>query len=130
MLRKGPVPLFVHGVIGYAVGVLLVAAPFLLGFESGAATAIAIVAGVLAIAHEASTEAPTGIARVVPVKTHVVIDLALAALLIASPFLFGFSDERNATAFFIVVGIFGILLTIATRFADRSDATAGATPPT
>jgi hypothetical protein len=35
------------------------------------------------------------------IQLHVVVDYALAALLIATPFLFGFSDEGGATAFFI-----------------------------
>jgi hypothetical protein len=45
-----------------------------------------------------------------------VLDYILAILLIASPFLFGFSDDGTATAFFIVLGVLHLLLTIATRF--------------
>ena len=37
-------------------------------------------------------------------------------MLIASPFLFGFSDDTNETAFFIVLGVAHLLITIATRF--------------
>ena len=35
--------------------------------------------------------------------TPVVLDFLLVALLIASPFLFGFSGDGTATAFFIVL---------------------------
>jgi hypothetical protein len=44
-----------------------------------------------------------------------VIDVIAAVFLIAAPFLFGFSDGTPA-AFFIVMGILQLLLTIATRF--------------
>ena len=40
-------------------------------------------------------------------------------MLIAAPFLFGFSDDGTATAFFIVLGVVHLLLTIATRFVSE-----------
>jgi hypothetical protein len=48
------------------------------------------------------------------------LDLALAALLIASPFLFGFTDDDSATPFFIVAGVVELLLAIATRYTPDS----------
>jgi hypothetical protein len=122
VLRSGPFSLFMHGVVEYAAGAFFVAAPFLFGFESSAATALSIIVGVVVLASAASTDAPTGLARVVPVEIHAVIDFALAVLLIAAPFLFGFRDEGGATAFFIIVGVAHLLLTIATRFRERRPA--------
>jgi len=116
MFKQGPVPTFVHGVIEYAAGILFIAAPFLLGFDSDTATAVSIVAGVLILIIAASTAMSTGLIKSIPVQAHVVLDYLLAILLIASPFLFGFSDDGNATAFFIVLGVLHLLLTIATRF--------------
>src|SRR5215204_3749450 len=116
MFKQGPVPAFVHGVIEYAAGILFIAAPFLLGFDSDTATAVSIVAGVLILIVAASTAMSTGLIKSIPVQAHVVLDYLLAILLIASPFLFGFSDDGNATAFFIVLGVLHLLLTIATRF--------------
>jgi hypothetical protein len=118
MLRSGPFSLFLHGVVEYAAGAFFVAAPFLFGFDSSAATALSIIVGVVVLASAASTDAPTGLARVIPVEIHAVIDFALAVLLIAAPFLFGFRDEGGATAFFIIVGVVHLLLTIATRFRE------------
>ena len=40
----------------------------------------------------------------------------LAAILIASPFLFGFSDEDEPTAVFIGGGVLHLLISIATRY--------------
>ena len=58
----------------------------------------------------------TGIVKSIPPVAHAMLDYALAALLIALPFLFGFSGDGRASAFFVVVGVAGILLAIATRF--------------
>ena len=120
MFKQGPVPAFVHGVIEYLAGVLFIAAPFLFGFDDDTATAVSIVAGVVILVLTASTALPTGLIKSIPVQAHAVIDFALAAVLIAAPFLFGFSDDGTATAFFIVLGVVHLLLTIATRFVSEA----------
>lgn len=116
MFRQGPVPAFVHGVLEYAAAALFIAAPFLFAFESDTATGLSIGAGVLVLVLAASTAMPTGLIKSVPVQAHVVLDYLLALLLIAAPFLFGFDHDGTATAFFIVIGVVHLLLTIATRF--------------
>jgi hypothetical protein len=117
MLNQGPIPLFAHGVADYVLGVLLIAAPFLLGFSDiGSATAVSIVAGVLVLVLAATTDWSTSLVRVVALPIHIAADVGLGAVLIASPFLFGFSDESTPTAFFIVLGVLGLLVVIATRW--------------
>lgn len=119
MLTQGPIPRFVHGLIEYAAGVLLIIAPFLLDYagEDGAATAISIILGVAIIAVAATTEGTTSLANAIPISLHVALDYALAALLVASPFIFGFYDtEGEATALFIGLGVAHLLITIGTRF--------------
>ena len=49
MFKNGPVPAFVHGLLEYVVGVLLIAAPFVLSFDSDTATGISIAAGVVVL---------------------------------------------------------------------------------
>jgi VIT1/CCC1 family predicted Fe2+/Mn2+ transporter len=115
-MRQGPISRFLHGVIEYVAGVLLIAAPFIFSFESGAATAVSIIAGVLVIVIAASTDGPSSLINSIPIPAHLLLDFALAAALIASPFLFGFSDESAPTAFFLVIGVLHLLVTIATRF--------------
>jgi hypothetical protein len=116
MFKQGPIPAFVHGVLEYVAGGLLIAAPFLFSFDSDTATAVAIVGGVIVLIVAASTAMTTGLIKSIPVRAHVGLDYVLAILLIASPFLFGFSDDGTATAFFIVLGVVHLLLTIGTRF--------------
>ena len=120
MFKQGPVPAFVHGVIEYLAAALFIAAPFLFGFDDDTATAVSIVAGVVILVLTASTALPTGLIKSIPVQAHAVIDFALAGVLIAAPFLFGFSDDGTATAFFIVLGVVHLLMTIATRFVSEA----------
>ena len=128
MFKQGPVPAFVHGVIEYLAAALFIAAPFLFSFDDDTATAVSIVVGVLILIVTASTALPTGLIKSIPVQAHAVIDFVLAAVLIAAPFLFGFSDDGTATAFFIVLGVVHLLMTIATRFVSESAAAAKHAP--
>jgi VIT1/CCC1 family predicted Fe2+/Mn2+ transporter len=117
MLKQGPVPRFAHGVVEYLAGGLLIAAPFLLGFtDESSATAVSIVVGVLVLLVAATSDGPTALSVLIPLQIHILIDFALGAFLIAAPFLFGFSDASTPTAFFIVLGVLHLLVTVATRF--------------
>jgi len=118
MFKQGPVPAWLHGAIEYVAAALFIAAPFLFSFEKDAATAVSIVIGVVVLVLTSCTALPTGIIKSIPVQAHAVFDYVLAAVLIASPFLFGFSDDGTATGFFIVLGVVHLLLTIATRFVS------------
>jgi FtsH-binding integral membrane protein len=117
MLKQGPIPRFVHGALEYLVAALLIAAPFLLSFTGvGAATAAAIVLGIVFLFLAATTQGATSLINSVPVAAHVVFDYVLAAALIAAPFVLGFSGKTTPTAFFIVLGVVHLLITIGTRF--------------
>jgi hypothetical protein len=121
MLRQGPISRFLHGAIEYAASVLLIAAPFLFGFKSSAAVAVSIIAGLLLLVIAASTDGPTSLVNSIPIPVHLLLDFALAAVLVASPFLFAFNDESAPTAFFIVLGVAHLLITIGTRFQTAAD---------
>jgi hypothetical protein len=124
MFKKGPIPAFVHGLFEYVAGVLLIAAPFVFSFDSDTATGISVGAGVVVLVVTASTAMSTGLIKSIPVPAHVMLDYAVAVLLIASPFLFGFDDDGSATPFFLAIGILHLLLTIATRFIREEPTTA------
>ncbi|MFL5911702.1 MAG: hypothetical protein ACJ768_14155 [Gaiellaceae bacterium] len=115
MLRQGPIPRFAHSVFEYLGGALLVVSPFLLDFGGGA-RAVAIVAGVLLIFLAAISEAPLGLIPQIPAGAHVVFDYVLAALFVAAPFIFGFSDDSAPTAVFIAGGVVFLLVAVGTRY--------------
>jgi hypothetical protein len=122
MLRDGPIPRFVHGLIEYVAAAVLIAAPFVLSFDAGAAIAASLIAGVLVLIVAASTDGPTSLVDQIPVAVHVTLDWLLALALIAIPFVAGFSDETNPTVFFLALGVLHLLVTIGTRFRPRGDA--------
>lgn len=121
MLRKGPVSRVLHGVWEYLIAVLLVASPFLFDFDADSATAVAIVLGVALVALAAASAGPSGLVDQVKLPTHAVLDYVIAGVLIASPFLFGFSDDGEPTALFLVLGVVHLVLSIATRYLPARD---------
>jgi hypothetical protein len=121
MLRQGPIPRFAHGAIEYVAAVLLIAAPFLFGFDAAAAVAVSIVSGLVVLVVAACTDGPTSLVNSIPLAVHLLLDFVLAGVLVASPFLFGFNGESAPTAFFIVLGVAHLLVTIGTRFTAPGD---------
>jgi hypothetical protein len=119
MFQKGPIPPLLHGFLDYVFGAFLIAAPFLFGFDSGAAKAVGIVGGVVVLVLAACTVWPTGLIRSVPPPAHAIFDVIIAVLLIAAPFLFAFSDESSPTAVFIITGVVALLYAIATRYSPE-----------
>ncbi len=122
MLAKGPISPGVHGVLDYVLGATLIAAPFVLGFDSDTATTVCVVAGIAELGVAMTTAWSRGIIKLIPPPVHGVIDYIFVVALIAAPFIFGFDDDGTATAFFVIVGAGGLLLVAATRFvSDEPD---------
>src|SRR5215213_10834181 len=128
MFREGPFPAVLHGLVEYVAGALFIALPLLLDYDSGSAKALSIVIGVLLIAVAASTDWSLSLNNQIPKPAHFALDWVLAAVLIAAPFLFGFSDESTPTAIFIAAGVLHILLSIATRYRKEHHAVERGTP--
>jgi hypothetical protein len=121
MVKQGPIPAFVHTLIEYLAGAALIAAPLLLGYDHGAATAASIVLGVLVLFLAATTTSRLSLIDQVPLSVHIVFDYVITAVLIASPFLFSFSSESTPTAVFIASGVLWLLLSIGTRYRAAAD---------
>jgi hypothetical protein len=115
-LRRNSVPLFTHGLAEYGIGALSILAPFLFSFDSNTASAVSILIGAAIIVLGFVTEAPTGVVRNLPIASHVVLDYVASLVILVAPFVFGFTDDAAATAYFILVGVGYLLLTIATRY--------------
>lgn len=128
MFRKGRIPVLVHGLIDYVIGAALVAAPLVLGFESDTATAAAVAAGVAVLVVAAASDLPTALAKSIPRAIHAMLDVLLALVVVAAPFVLGFSDDGTATPAFVVIGVLYLLQTIATRFLRPKNAARRADP--
>lgn len=112
------IPTKSHAGMDYAVGLLLIASPWLFGFadESTAATWIAVLAGVAILGLSAITDYEGGLlARLIPMRTHLMADAGLGLLLAVSPWLFGFADEgANAWLPFVAIGLGEIVSAMTT----------------
>lgn len=116
MLSQGPISARVHGLAEYVLGGFFIASPFIFGFDASAAVAIGVAGGVALILMAATAQTGPRLSGMVPVGLHVLLDIVVAAFLIAAPFLFGFSDEAAPTGLFIGAGVLHLLATIGTRF--------------
>jgi hypothetical protein len=83
----------VHGVMDYLMGVLLIAAPWLLNFNrNGAETWVPVILGVGVILYSLITDYELSMAKTLSMKTHLTLDILSGIFLAASPWIFGFSE--------------------------------------
>ncbi len=87
------IPSKVHGVMDYVVGLLLIAAPWLLGFnEGGAETWVPVILGASLIVYSLFTDYEAGLIRAIPLKAHLTLDAISGVFLAVSPWLFNFDE--------------------------------------
>lgn len=111
------IPRKVHGILDYLVGVLLIAAPWVLGFaDNGPATYVPVMIGSLTIVYSLLTNYEMGVLRILPFPAHLVMDFAAGVLLAASPWVFGFADRVWVPH--LAVGLLEIGASVMTRYAD------------
>src|SRR5215212_563706 len=85
-----PIDATLHGATDYNVGALLLTAfPKLAGIEGTDSARQVRVAGASHVAYSTLTDYPLGIAKLIPFKVHLALDLVGAAALAATPFVTG-----------------------------------------
>ena len=110
------IPTRIHGFLDYSVGLLLIAAPWLLGFSRGGAeTWVPVLLGAGAIAYSLMTDYELGAVRRLSMGTHLWMDGLSGILLAASPWLFGFAEYVWAPHLIIGLVEIGAALTTETR---------------
>lgn len=101
------IPTRIHGVLDYIIGVILILAPFILGFaRGGAETWVPIIVGALIIVYSLMTDYELGVKKSIRMPTHLWFDGILGLFLALSPWIFGFSDYVWVPH--LVVGLLGI----------------------
>src|SRR3954470_20039744 len=115
------IPRFFHGVMDYLAGLLLLASPNLLGFASagGPSAWVPRVVGLMILVQAMSTDYELGVMKMMPIAMHLMADYVIGALLIASPWLLGFSGIRVATMTVVIMGMLVIGLTAMTQPRGR-----------
>lgn len=119
------IPTQMHGVLDYLWGVLLLTAPWLFGFaEGGAETWIAVVLALGAIVYSLLTDYELGVARVLSMRAHLLLDFVGGLLLAASPWLLGFADRVWLPH--VAFGLFSVAASLMTQTRVRRHVLAGA----
>ena len=116
-----------HAMIEPLVAAIIIAAPWLFGFsEVDSATTLCVIVGIAMLAAGMMTRWRVSLVKLIPLRTHFMMDVGIAALLILSPFIFGFSDEGGATRFVIIAGVAELLTALATRWdPNEAESTSG-----
>lgn len=108
------IPTRIHGMIDYATGVLLLAAPYLFGFADGSAAQwVPMLLGIATIGASLMTRYELGVYGLIPMPMHLMLDGATAIFLIASPWLFGFADRIYWPH--VMVGVFELVIGALSR---------------
>ncbi|HEX9980379.1 MAG TPA: SPW repeat protein [Flavobacterium sp.] len=83
-----------HGYLDYLMGILLIVLPGLMGLDMNSAQSIVpMVIGVMTIVMSLMTAYELSITNIIPMATHLMMDLLAGIVLAASPWIFGFADE-------------------------------------
>lgn len=108
------IPTRVHGAIDYLTGLVLIMAPFVLGFaDNGPAQWVPMIIGAGILIMSIMTDYELSLAKVIPMPLHLGVDAAGGLLLAVSPWLFGFADQVFWPH--LIIGILEIGASLTTR---------------
>jgi hypothetical protein len=114
----------VHGVLDYIMSLLLIASPWVFNFNRGGAeTWVPVAVGLGGVVYTVLTNFELGLVKVLPMSVHLMIDFAMGALLIASPWLFGFHEYVSTPH--IVFGVMLIGTSLVTKQVPEMSASSG-----
>ncbi|MCJ8520977.1 hypothetical protein ABID21_004841 [Pseudorhizobium tarimense] len=103
-----------HGIIDYLTGVLLLIAPYLFGFANGGIEQwLPQLLGAMILVMSLLTNYELSVAKLIPLKVHLAVDIAGGVLLAASPWLFGFSQTIWWPH--VLVGLMEIVVPLVTK---------------
>jgi hypothetical protein len=122
-MPRGPLPLSAHQMIEPFAAILLIAAPWIFGFsDNDTATTLSVIVGVIVLLTGMSTRWRLSLVKLIPLRTHFMMDLGVGVALIALPFIAGFSDHGGATRFFVIAGVLELGTALMTRWDAREEA--------
>jgi hypothetical protein len=83
-----------HGALDYIVGLLLIIAPKIFGFDDGGIAArIPVTLGIITIVYSLFTNYELGLFKLLPFRAHLTLDVISGIFLAISPWAFQFADR-------------------------------------
>jgi hypothetical protein len=119
-----------HGILDYAIAILLIIGPSVAGFAGVKATWAYVFGGVL-FAMALLTRYPLGVIKVIGLAVHGFVELLLIVCLLAAPWYGNFTSGVNSPRFYWMIGLMMLVLWALTDFRgvrDRVTAKPVATP--
>lgn len=91
------IPTFVHGILDYLVGIVLLIAPNLFGFAhlDGPPVTVPRVLGIAILVMALLTRYELGLVKMIPMSTHLLADFFVGVFLAISPWLYGFRENTS-----------------------------------
>src|SRR5215210_2656617 len=121
-MPNGPIPLRFHAMIEPVAAILLIAAPWIFGFSDvDSAKTLSIVIGIAVLLTGMSTRWRWSVVKLIPLRTHFMMDVGIGILLVAAPWIFGFGDEGGAARFFVIAGVLELATALMTRWDLREE---------
>lgn len=121
-MDRGPIPLNVHAALEPLIALIVIAAPWIFGFsDTDSATVICVLVGVAMLVVGSLTDWRLSLARLIPLRMHMIGDLTLAMVLVLSPLVFGFADQGGPTRFMVIAGALEAMTALMTRW-NRTEA--------
>ncbi|HSD06234.1 SPW repeat domain-containing protein [Flavobacterium sp.] len=103
-----------HGYIDYIMGIFLLAAPSLFGFNmNGKESIVLYVAGIAVIIYSLLTDYEVSFFKLIPMQFHLILDILSGILLAASPWILGFSEI--VYGHHVTLGVIEIAAALMTR---------------
>jgi hypothetical protein len=121
MRDRGPISLSAHQAIEPIAGIIFIAAPFVLGFDHGAAKVVSIVLGAAVLLVGMTTRWRMSVIDLIPLRGHFMADVGVGVIAIVAPFVLGFSDESAPTVFLIVMGVLELGAALGTAWRPETE---------
>ena len=104
-----------HGIIDYAMVVILVIGPSVAGFVGRQARWSYIFAAILFVT-SLLTRYPLGVIKVVRLPVHAAIELLIALMLLVMPWVGSFAAGVNSRNFYVAIAVLMLLLWLLSDF--------------
>lgn len=102
----------VHGLLDYLAAITLIIAPFVLGIAEQSVVIhwLSVLAGAGLIGYSLITTYTYSIAKVIPLKLHLIFDLAAAVVFILVPFVLSITGTAAIYSWVMGVGVLMVVL--------------------